>query len=48
MDRVFELLYGAKDSALEATLGEGCEQTFDGVEPGRRGRSEVEDEAGDD
>jgi len=46
MDRVFEVLHGAKDAALEAALGEGCKQTFDGIEPGRRGRSEVEDEAG--
>jgi hypothetical protein len=34
MDRIFEVLHGAKDPALEATLGE-LEQTFDGVEPGR-------------
>ena len=31
-----------KDAALEAPSGEGGEEALDGVEPGRRGRREVE------
>jgi hypothetical protein len=31
-----------QDSAFEAAFGEGCEETLNGVEPGGRGRREVE------
>ena len=32
----------SENSAFEAAFGEGCEETLDGVEPGGRGRREVE------
>ena len=36
---------GAERSALEAPLGEFCEEAFHGIEPGARGWGEVEDPA---
>ena len=42
IDRGLEVGDGSEDSAFEAAFGEGCEETFNGVEPGGRGRREVE------
>ena len=43
MNCILEFLEGTEDVTLEAALGQEREQTFDGVEPGGRGRGEVED-----
>ena len=40
-----KFLDGTKHAALEASLGDSCEQSFDGVESGCRGRGEMEDKA---
>ena len=45
VDGGLEIDDGAEDAALEAALGELGEEAFDGIEPGARGRGEVEDEA---
>src|SRR3954454_11668896 len=37
--------HGAEDAALEATLRQSGEEALDGIEPGARGRREVESEA---
>ena len=42
IDRGLEVGGGSEDSAFEAGFGEGCEETLNGVEPGGRGRREVE------
>ena len=42
IDRGLEVGDGSEDSAFEAAFGEGCEETLNGVEPGGRGRREVE------
>ena len=42
IDRGLEVGDGSEDSAFEAAFGEGREETFNGVEPGGRGRREVE------
>jgi hypothetical protein len=34
--------HGAEDTAFQALLGKGCEEAFDGIEPGDRSRREVE------
>ena len=39
---VVEFEDGAECAALESPSGEGGEEALDGVEPGRRGRGEVE------
>jgi hypothetical protein len=44
VDCIFEFLDGSEYAALEAFLGELGEEALDGVEPGGRGRGEVEDE----
>ena len=36
---------GSEDAALQATPGQLGEEALDGIEPGGRGRREVEDEA---
>ena len=36
---------GAEDASLETALSELGEEAFDGIEPGARGRGEMEDEA---
>jgi hypothetical protein len=43
VDGVLKFLEGAEDAALEAPLGQEREQALDRVEPGCRGRSEVEE-----
>ena len=45
VDGGLEVGDGAEDASLEAPPGELGEEAFDGVEPGRRGRREVEGEA---
>ena len=45
VDRMLEFLDWTKDAPLEAPLGQGGEQAFDGIESGCRGRDEVEDKA---
>src|SRR5437867_9083015 len=45
VDGGLEVEDGAEDASLEAPPGELGEEAFDGVEPGRRGRREVEGEA---
>ena len=42
IDRGLEVGDGSEDSAFEAGFGEGCEETLNGVDPGGRGRREVE------
>ena len=42
IDRRLEDGDGSEDSAFKAAFGEGCEETLNGVEPGGRGRREVE------
>jgi hypothetical protein len=45
VDCIREFLERTKHAALEAALGEERKQTFDSIEPGCRGRGEVEDKA---
>ena len=45
VDCVREFLERTKHAALKAALGQEREQTFDSIEPGCRGRGEVEDKA---
>jgi hypothetical protein len=45
IDRGLKVGDGSEGAAFEATLGEGGEEALDGVEPGGRGRREVEDPA---
>ena len=45
-DCLVEFDDGAKDPALQAALGQGAEQAFDGVQPRRAGRGEVDVEPG--
>ena len=42
IDGGLEVGHGSEDAAFEAALGEGCKEALDGVEPGGRGRREVE------
>ena len=42
VDRGLEVGDGPEDAALEPALGEGCEETLDGIEPGGRRRREME------
>jgi len=42
VDRGFELHGGAMDAAAQGSVGEQGEEALDLVEPGRRGRGEVE------
>jgi hypothetical protein len=42
IDRGLKVGHGSEDAAFEAAFGEDCEEALDGVEPGGRGRGEVE------
>src|SRR5271165_1038056 len=42
VDRGLEVGDGSEDAALETALGQDGEEALDGVEPGGRGRGEVE------
>ena len=42
VDGRFEIIDGAEHAALEASSGELGEEAFDGIEPRRRSRGEVE------
>ncbi len=42
----FKVCDGSEDAALETPLGQDGEEALDGVEPGGRGRGEVERPAG--
>ena len=46
VDCMLELLKGTEDTTLEASLGQEREQTLDCIEPGGRGRGEVENKSG--
>ena len=45
-DRLVQFDDGAEDAALQAPLGQGGKQALDGVDPGGRGRREMDVEAG--
>ena len=45
-DGVFEIGEGFEDAAPDLPAGNGREEAFDSVEPGCRGRGEMEDPAG--
>ena len=45
VDGGLEIDDGAEDAAFQSALGQLGEEAFDGVEPGARGRGEVEGEA---
>src|SRR5271155_2627331 len=42
VDGGLQVGHGSEDAAFEAAFGEDCEEALDGVEPGGRGRGEVE------
>jgi hypothetical protein len=42
VDGGLQIDHGLEDATLETALGEGREEALDGVEPGGRGRREVE------
>ena len=46
VDGGFEFFVGPEDAALETLLGKFGQESLDGIEPGGRGRGEVEDDAG--
>ena len=46
VDGGLEVDDGSKDAAFQATPGQLGEEAFDRIEPGGRGRREVEDERG--